>query len=33
MASDITYTEKINLYFIRKKYGDFPQCHLATSQQ
>ena len=25
MASDKTYTEKVNLYFIRTKYGNYPQ--------
>ena len=33
MASDKTYTKKINLYFVRTKYGNFPQCDLVTSRQ
>ena len=33
MASDKTYTKKVNLYFIRTKYGTYPQCDLVTSRQ
>ena len=33
MASDKTYTKKVNLYFIRTKYGTYPQCDLITSRQ
>ena len=33
MASDKTYTQKINMYFIRTKYGTYPQCDLVTSRQ
>ena len=28
-----TYTKKVNLYFIRTKYGTYPQCELVTSRQ
>ena len=33
MASDKTYTKKVNLYFIRTKYGTYPQCDLVTCRQ
>ena len=33
MASDKTYTKKVNLYFNRTKYGTYTQCDLLTSRE
>ena len=32
-SSDKTYTKKVNLYFIREKFGTFPRCDLVTIPQ
>ena len=33
MASDKTYTEKVNLYYIRTIFRTYPQCDLVISRQ